>query len=76
MKLASGVGHEEEPLSDVRGARARSAEIDRPEGVSRPFHVILNKVEPSKAVLACNLFTKDRYSGWLAVLNEVEERWP
>jgi hypothetical protein len=48
-----------EPLADVRGADARSAEIDRPTGVARCFHVCLYKVEPSEAVLACNLLTKD-----------------
>jgi len=72
----SGVGHEEEALADVRGTDARSAEINRPEGVARSFHVIVNKVEPSKSVFARNLLTKDRYSGRLGCLDEVEERGP
>lgn len=63
--LARGVGcpergkEEELSLSDVRRTDARSAEIDRPAGVVRSFHVRLNKVEPTKSVLARNLLTKD-----------------
>lgn len=52
-------GAEVEPLPDVRGTDARRAEIKRPEGVALSFHVSLYNVEPSKAVLARNLFTKD-----------------
>jgi hypothetical protein len=41
--VASGVGQprcsEEETLADVRRADARSAQICRPEGVARGFHV-------------------------------------
>jgi hypothetical protein len=48
-----------EALADVRGADARSAEIDRPDGVTRSFQISLYKVEPHEAVLACNLFTND-----------------
>lgn len=48
-----------EPLSDVGRADARSAEIDRPKGVVLSFQVSLYKVEPSKAVLARNLFASD-----------------
>ena len=54
-----GVGHEERSLPDVRCADARSAKIDRPEGIARAFHVSANSVEPREAVLARNLFTKD-----------------
>jgi hypothetical protein len=36
---AAGVGHEVEPLADVRGASARSAQIRRPEGVTLSFQV-------------------------------------
>jgi hypothetical protein len=57
--LRVGVAHEVEPLSDVRSADARSAKIKRPEGVALALHVSLNKVEPSEAVLARNLLSKD-----------------
>jgi hypothetical protein len=56
---ANGVGHEPKALSDVRRTDARSAEIDRPDGVTRCFQVSVNKVEPSEAVLARNLLAKD-----------------
>ena len=55
----NGVGHEPQPLADVRGADARSRNTGRREGVADSFHVSLNKVEPSEAVIARNLFTKD-----------------
>ena len=55
-----GVGHEEQSLSDVRRTDARSAEIDSPDGVVRCFQVSVNKVEPTEAVLARNLFSKHR----------------
>jgi hypothetical protein len=42
----------------VRRTDARSAEIDRPDGVVRTFQVSVNKVEPVKAVAACNLLAK------------------
>jgi hypothetical protein len=59
--VAFGVGHPNKPeaLSDVRRADARSAQICRPEGVARCFHVSVYKVEPTEAVLACNLLAKD-----------------
>jgi hypothetical protein len=63
-------------LSDVRRTDARSAQINRPEGVLRSFHVSVNKVEPSKSVLARNLLAKDRDSARLRSLNEVEPRRP
>jgi hypothetical protein len=58
--FATAVGHPDKPqsLSDVRRADARSAQIDRPAGVIRSFQVSLNKVEPSKAVLARNLLQR------------------
>jgi hypothetical protein len=62
------------PLSDVRRAEARSAEIERPDGVTRSFHVSLNKVEPSKSVLARNLLAKDDARS--ALFNEIMERRP
>lgn len=40
-------------------AEARSAQIRRPEGVVRAFHVSRYKVEPSEAVEARNLLAKD-----------------
>jgi hypothetical protein len=52
------VGHEPQSLSDVRGTEARSAGIDRPDGVTRTFQVSANKVEPSEAVFARNLLAK------------------
>ena len=69
-----GVGHPVEALSDVRGTDARSAQINSPCGVARSFQVSLYKVEPLKAVFACNLFTKDDWRA--ALLNEVVERRP
>jgi len=63
-----------EALTDVRRTDARSAEIDRPAGVARCFQVRLYKVEPTKAVFACNLFTKDNVRAALA--DEVVERGP
>jgi hypothetical protein len=48
-----GVGqpNKPEPLSDMRRADARSAQISRPDGVARSFHVSAYKVEPPEAVL-------------------------
>lgn len=54
---ASGVGHPPQPLSDVRRADARSAEINRRAGVARTFQVSEYKVEPPES--GCNLFAKD-----------------
>jgi hypothetical protein len=65
-----GVGHEDgsevQPLPDVRGADARSAQIGRPNGVARTFQVSANSVEPREAVRACNLFAKDDWRAALA----------
>jgi hypothetical protein len=69
-----GVGHEVQPLSDVRRTDARSANIRRPNGVTRSFQVSVYKVEPSKSVLTRNLFAKHRVR--TALFNEVEERRP
>jgi hypothetical protein len=69
--LVNGVGHPVEPLSNVRGADARSADIDRCAGVIRSFQVSLYKVEPLKAVAACNLLTKD---DWRAALRDETEQ--
>jgi hypothetical protein len=54
-----GLGHEVQSLSDVRRAEARRAQIGRADGVLRSFQVSLNSVEPSKAVFARNLLSKE-----------------
>jgi hypothetical protein len=63
MSLVVGVSqpfsNKPEALADVRGADARSAQICRPDGVARCFHVRLYSVEPAEAVLARNLLSKD-----------------
>jgi hypothetical protein len=61
-------------LSDVRRTEARSAGIDRPDGVTRSFQVSVYKVEPSKSVFACNLFTHD--SVGFTGFDKSEEIWP
>ena len=53
------MGHPIKTLPLVRGSEARSAEIDRPAGVSRVIQVRLNNVEPSERVIVCNLFAKE-----------------
>jgi hypothetical protein len=72
--FTTGVGHEVQSLSDVRRTEARSAGIKRPAGVSRCFQVSLNNVEPSEAVLTCNLLAKDDARAALA--DEVEPSGP
>jgi hypothetical protein len=57
--VADGVGHEVEPLSDVRRPDARSAQIRSRDGVARSFQVSANNVEPREASPARNLFSKD-----------------
>jgi hypothetical protein len=57
---ASGVGHPEQPLSDVRRADARSAQIGGPDGISDCFQVSTYSGEPFTSILARNLFSKDR----------------
>jgi len=73
---ARAVFHPDKPqsLSDVRRADARSAHICRPNGVARCFHVSANKVEPTEAVLARNLFSKDNWRA--ALLDKSVELWP
>jgi hypothetical protein len=46
-------------LTNVGRPDARSAEIDRPNGVVRSFQVSRYKVEPSEPSRACNLLAKD-----------------
>jgi len=76
LRQAPTFGDEEESLSDVRSADARSAEIDRPHFESLSFQVSSYSVEPSEAVIARNLFTKDRYLWTLPVFDEVEPGRP
>ena len=68
------VGHPVKSLSDVRRPEARSALIERPEGVVRTFHVRLYKVEPSKPVRARNLFAKNDVRA--ALFDKMEKRRP
>lgn len=68
------MGHEPEPLSNVRCPDARSAQIRRPEGVTLSFQVILNSVKPAKGRLARNLFPKDDWR--VALLDEAEPLRP
>jgi hypothetical protein len=49
---------EVESLPDVRCADARSAEIDRPDGVRLALQVSVYKVEPVESVFARNLLSK------------------
>ena len=74
--VARGVFQPDEPeaLSDVRGADARSAQIGRPDGVTRSFQVSVNKVEPLEASRTRNLLSKDDCRA--ALLDEVEPRRP
>lgn len=71
---AVGVGHEVQPLSDVRRTDARSAQIRSPDGVARCFQVSVNKVEPVEAVTARNLLSKDDCRA--ALFDEVMPRRP
>lgn len=43
----------------MRRPEARSAGIDRPDGVALSFHVSVYKVDPSESVFARNLLAKD-----------------
>ena len=58
----------------MRGADARSAQIDRPCGVSRRFQVSEYSVEPSEAVFARNLLSKHDIR--VALADEVVEVRP
>jgi hypothetical protein len=82
--LADGVSHpavgsgqdgpEEEPLADVRGARARSAQIGGPDGIAQSFQVSAYTGEPPSPSRARNLLSKD---DWRAALgDEPKELWP
>lgn len=71
---AAAVGHEPQPLSDVRCADARSRQTGRPEGVAESFQVSLNKVEPPEANRCFNLLAKDDWRA--ALLDEVAPDGP
>ncbi len=58
----------------MRSTDARSAQIDRPAGVTRSFQVSLYKVKPTEPSFACNLLAKDNVRA--ADLEEVEPVWP
>jgi hypothetical protein len=68
--LTMGVGHPDasppQPLSDVRGADARSAQIGGPDGISQVFQVSAYSGEPSPAVRACSLLANDNWRRSLA----------
>jgi hypothetical protein len=70
LSAAIGVGQPDkvESLSDVRAAEARSAQIARPEGVTRCFHVSRYKIEPVES--RRNLFSKD---DWRTALRDKVE---
>lgn len=57
---AHGVGHPIEPLSDMRRADARSAQIGGPDFIGHSFQVNAYSGEPFTSIAACNLFAKDR----------------
>ena len=61
-------------MPDVERADARSAEINRPDGVTRSFQVSVNTVDPAETICARNLFTKDDVRAALA--EQVEPRRP
>jgi hypothetical protein len=44
--------------------------------VTRRFHVSLYKVEPSESVRTRNLLSKDWYTFWFSVLDEMKEGGP
>jgi hypothetical protein len=69
-----GVGHEVDPLSDVRRADARSAQIGGPNGISQRFQVSTNSGEPRPAVSARNLLSKEDCRA--ALLDETAEDGP
>ena len=72
--LADGLRHPVQSLPDVRGTEARSAGIDRPNGVTNSFHVRTYKVAPRTSVTARNLLAKDRVRS--ALMDEMAERGP
>jgi hypothetical protein len=71
---ACGVGHPEDTLSDMRRARARSAQIGTPDCISQCFQVSTYSGEPFTSILARNLLSNDRWRA--ALLNETQELGP
>lgn len=69
-----GVGHPVESLSEVRSPDPRSAQICRPDGISRSFQVKRNSIEPRKASWTRNLLAKDDCR--LTDVDEMEETRP
>ena len=60
------VGHEPQPLPDVRRADARSRQIGGPDGIACRFQVSANSGEPRPASLARNLLSKRDWRSALA----------
>jgi hypothetical protein len=54
------VGHEVQPLPDMRRADTARSKYSLPNGVVLPFQVSLNKVEPAVSNRVISLFSKDR----------------
>ena len=54
------MGTEVQPLPDVRRTDAARSKYRLPNGVTRPFQVSLNKVEPAVSNRVISLFSKDR----------------
>jgi hypothetical protein len=69
-----GVGHPEQPLSDVRRGDARSAQIGGPDGISQCFQVSAYSGEPLTSKAARNLLSKDDWRSALG--DEVAEDGP
>jgi hypothetical protein len=58
----------------MRRTDARSAQIERPDGVVLTFHVRRYKVDPRERVFACRLFAKD--NARVSLGDEPEPIWP
>jgi hypothetical protein len=71
---AIGVGHEPQALAFMRGFDARSAQIGRPNGVTRTFQVRANKIQPHESFFIRNLLAKDNWRA--ALLDEVKPEGP
>lgn len=74
LSFRVGVGHEEDPVTTVRGTDARSRQDRRPDGVACSFQVSVNKVEPRPSSRARNLLSKDDWRA--ALLDEAEPGGP
>jgi len=64
--FATGVGHPEQSLPDVRRADAVCAQYRRPAGVTFRFQVCENSIDPSEPNRSLNLFAKDCVRATLA----------